>query len=229
MSDDRLTAEPVTADTREAPGTETSTVTPNRDVNRDVNADTDRFDRPVRAPAPIRANDARARATSGDLLANRPARGYSWPAFRPGDRAALTHGTRSPQLVDEAADLLISEIMADPELCPLLDRARYGPAVRTWARAEARAAMYGSWLAGLDLAEQIEPPRGGSVSPVEVARRLDETAARLADRLGLSPLSWARLRRDHVRGSLDLAAIWARYADDPTDRDPTDAPDYHGA
>jgi phage terminase small subunit len=108
-----------------------------------------------------------------------PARNYSWPPFQNGNEAALKHGARSPRKVEPRARELADALA---ELVPLGSPSDE-PMVWMLANQLARCELAWAWLAehGL-LTEQGEPqPVLRSLSTWE------NSASRLADRLGLTP------------------------------------------
>jgi hypothetical protein len=97
-----------------------------------------------------------------------PARGYSWPAFKPGNRAADKHGAYSPRLVKPIAERLRAELIAAAPCCGHL------------ARVEAQIRL--TWDA-LD--------RGADVS-ADRLDRLEARAHKLRSALGMNLTAWAR-------------------------------------
>ncbi|MCZ7531752.1 MAG: hypothetical protein M5U31_16315 [Acidimicrobiia bacterium] len=80
----------------------------------------------------------------------------------------------------------------------------YRPSLRSWAVAEVRCRRLATWIAAGEL------DKDGSPRPLSEALRTRETrASNERDRLGLSPLSRARLGRDVAAQNVDLARLWA--------------------
>ena len=141
-----------------------------------------------------------------------PKRGYSWPPFEPGHQVSLKHGAWSPRVVDPLAEELVATVAATVDWWRPCDR----PAIWAWARAEVRCQLLVEWLAG----------KGGDVNDdgtmrpaAEALTRLEATAGTLRARLGLDPLSRARLGRDVAGTQVDLARLWATEDRDATDDD----------
>ena len=133
------------------------------------------------------------------------------PPLEPGHTLTLHHGARSPRVLEPRAAEIAAAALADPATAYLSEPA-YEGSVRLWAMAQGRAELVGEWLDAKPIDEQLKPPKGGAVPPIEVWRKLAETALHAADRLGLTPLSRARLGRDVTAARFDLAKLWAEEA-----------------
>ncbi|HXN61400.1 MAG TPA: hypothetical protein VN886_13200 [Acidimicrobiales bacterium] len=134
-----------------------------------------------------------------------PARRYSWPTATPGNTIAMRHGAWSPRRIDPRAQELVDAIAPGVTWWQPCD----WPAVWAWARIEARVELLTEWLADkggdLDADDTVRPA-------ADLLTRLTVQAANMRARLGLDPLSRARLGRDTAAASVDLARLWA--ADD---------------
>ncbi|MGQ0479705.1 MAG: hypothetical protein ACT4O0_01540 [Pseudonocardia sp.] len=158
-----------------------------------------------------------------------PARGYSWPPFEPGNEVAVTHGAWSPRRVDPLATELVDTLLADPDVS-FLRAPAYRTALWAWGRAEAQVQLLTEYIAdngGIAEAlaehgseESDETHDGGRSRRVSRSRRvgsalaaLDRAEARAASlraRLGLDPLSRARLGRDVAAAQVDGAEFLTR-------------------
>lgn len=139
------------------------------------------------------------------------ARNYSWPPFGPDNRGvpappgnmrALQHGGYSPRKVDPLAADIIEQTRQHVTWWRPADEA----SVWAWARVEARVQLVTEWLTerGGDVADD------GAVRPAaDLLMRLEARAESMRSRLGLEPLSRARLGRDVAAQSLDVARFWA--------------------
>ena len=130
-----------------------------------------------------------------------PARRYSWEPFEAGNQVALKHGAWSPRRVDPRASELVELVSPTVSWWTPADR----PAVWAWARCEARIELLVEYLAELgDLDD------AGDVRPAsDLLTRLESQAMGHRARLGLDPLSRARLGRDTAAAQVDLARLWA--------------------
>jgi hypothetical protein len=115
-----------------------------------------------------------------------PARGYSWPPFENGNTKSLVHGARSPRVVDAAATILAESVVSE---APWLDAEIFQAAVWRYARAEARARLLSNYI--LEVAEDHPEQIGARLW--ESANGADNTASKMAESLGLTPLSRAKL------------------------------------
>ena len=79
------------------------------------------------------------------------------------------------------------------------------PAVWAWVRCEARCELLTEWLGAkgsdLDGDENVRPA-------ADLLNRLTKQAESMRSKLGLDPLSRARLGRDAAAGAVDLARLW---------------------
>jgi hypothetical protein len=155
-----------------------------------------------------------------------PRRGYSWAPFEPGHERSLVHGTRSPRTVGPLAERIEREARADPSWPDYLTSPEYGPAVAAWARSEAIVELLWRYLADQDvehwLTEQAREESEETRTPrrtrrISTARRVtnalaslqrwETTAANHRSRLGLDPLSRARLGKDVAAARVDIARV----------------------
>lgn len=122
----------------------------------------------------------------------RPKNERQHPPFTPGNVAAVTHGARSPRLVQEVADERLAGLLADPALPEYLRDSSYRPAVMDLCRAEAVVELLWSWLTQ----QPVDKPSKGVTGVLEQLRRHMSTVDGKRRSLGLDPLSRARLIRD---------------------------------
>lgn len=144
-----------------------------------------------------------------------PARGYSWPPFEKGhqlsvgNRGPVKHGAWSPRKIAPIAQQYLDGILTDPDVAYLRAPA-YRPALEAWAAAEARLCLVERWVSdliaehGMDRAAESGQ---GRTSPLELLRRYDAAAWTARGRLGLDPLSRARLGRDVAATQVDVVML----------------------
>lgn len=128
------------------------------------------------------------------------------PPFAKGNLIAMQHGAWSPAKVDPRAEDLVQRILGDESLV-FLQAPSYRPALYAWARAEARVQLLDEYL-GTDAVGDLESDRVKTAWTL-----LDKFSARAESarhRLGLDPVSRARLGKDVAQGrQADAAAIMA--------------------
>jgi hypothetical protein len=133
------------------------------------------------------------------------------PPFEPGNTIGERHGAYSPRKVDPLAAELVTRMLADPG-AGHLRHPSYRLALWAWGRAEAQAQLLTEYLAKRDEATGDE---GGDLEgdATKAAylplHRAEARANTLRTRLGLDPLSRARLGRDVAGGQLDTARAMA--------------------
>lgn len=156
------------------------------------------------------------------------ARGYSWPPFEPGNEVATRHGANSERRVGPLAEQLAAALLADQNTPSYIREPSYMSVVRAWSRAEAVVELLWRWLeqhdldaALTDLTETDEDTEmtKGSASKRTTSRHVESVltqlhrhevrAMNLRSRLGLDPLSRARLGKDVAAQRVDLARMFA--------------------
>ena len=124
------------------------------------------------------------------------ARGYSWPPAEPGNVLALQHGAYSPRHVLPKAAEIEAALLADAEIPAWLRTAQFAAARKAWAEAEAIADLLLTWLATLGMTELTTPRKAATKSPVDLWRSAHSHASNLRSKLGLDPVSYARIAKD---------------------------------
>lgn len=140
----------------------------------------------------------------------KPAGWWRWAPFEPGNQAALRHGAWSPRLVDPVAAEIVERMRADAtepgSPVAYLADPTYAASVAAWARVEARIQLLTEYLSGAGGDLDAE----GAVRPAaDLLTRLEGQAEKARARLGLDPLSRARLGRDVTASQMDLARLLA--------------------
>jgi hypothetical protein len=143
---------------------------------------------------------------------NELARGYSWPPFEKGHTLSLRHGAWSTRHVQPVATEILQSVLDDPQ-CEYLKAPRFAAELEAWAVAEARCRLLESYIAKLaegddtgvgDLADEA------TRAAWSLLHRCETRAQSGRDRLGLSPLSSARIGRDKAAAGIDVAMIMAQ-------------------
>lgn len=120
------------------------------------------------------------------------------PPFAEGNRLAVTHGAYSAERTDPIARRYLAEIADDPSL-EYLQQARFHAGLWLWASAMAKVELIAEWVDGQDI-EDAADSKAGKTSALELLRKWMATAQTWASRLGLDPLSAARLGKDVAQG-----------------------------
>lgn len=131
-----------------------------------------------------------------------PATGVEWspefegqrPPFQPGNTLAVTHGAYSSKRTDPIARRYIDELAGDPGL-EYLTAPRFHAAVWAWASTMAKVELLQEWVDGMPIQQAADSDKG-KTSALELLRKWMATAQTQAARLGLDPLSAARLGKD---------------------------------
>lgn len=120
------------------------------------------------------------------------------PPFQPGNNLALTHGVNVPSRVEPIAHKYLAEVQTDPSVA-YLQQPRFQASLWMWALAMAKVEMLQDWIADMPIDKAADSNRG-KVSPLELLRKWSATAQTQSARLGLDPLSAARLGKDIAQG-----------------------------
>lgn len=140
---------------------------------------------------------------SGNGWTPRPAKPYE-----PGNLAALKHGAYSPRKVDPVAVEILEATAATVTWWRPADM----PAAWAWARAEAQVQILTEYLA---VAGEASGDGVGDLDEDRVKaaylllHRAETRANSLRSKLGLDPLSRARLGRDVAAAEVDVARLMA--------------------
>lgn len=131
---------------------------------------------------------------------------------KPGNELGLRHGAYSPRRVDPLARELVEQTVAH---LPQLGAPQWAPAMWAWARAEAQVQLLVEYLS---VAGAVAGDGVGDLGDEKVRaaylllHRAEARADRSRARLGLDPLSAARLGRDKAAASVDVARLMAELA-----------------
>ena len=114
------------------------------------------------------------------------------PPFEPGHTLSTTAGHRSERRVAPLADQFVAALLEDESVPAYLSEPSFRPALVAWARAEAIAALLEDYISRVGLEKALS----GKAPLTEQLRRWDVTAANHRARLGLDPVSRAKIMRD---------------------------------
>ena len=141
-----------------------------------------------------------------------PPRRYSWPPVEAGNTVSLKHGARSPRIYEPLARDLLEQVRPAVTWWTTADE----PTIWAWAIVESRAHLIRTWLE--DRGSEVDEETGDVLGASRQLDRLDARCESLRSKLGLDPLSRARLGRDVAAGKVDLARLMAE-ADDGDEGD----------
>lgn len=125
--------------------------------------------------------------------------------YEPGNTAALKHGAWSPAVVEPKATEILEAVRPTVTWWTPADE----PAVQAWARTEARVQLIHEWL--VERGSELDA-EGEVLGAANMLTRLEKQAEGLRARLGLDPLSRAKLGKDTAVGHLSAAQAMAAEA-----------------
>lgn len=150
-------------------------------------------------------------------------------AFSPGNQLGVRHGAYSPAIVGPLAERIANDLLGDADTPDYLRRPVWRWAIAGWANAEAEAMLMRAWRAGMSAEESAtefsesaedetrpasgaaaRKARGKRILPsLEALHKVEVRAATLRGRLGLDPVSAAKLGGKLDEKAFDLALHWA--------------------
>ena len=138
-----------------------------------------------------------------------PANPRQHPPYQVGNAVSVQHGAYSPRTIDPLARELVDMVLADPANGHA-SQPQYRPALWAWARAESQCQLLTEYL--IKAGEDADNGLGDlDLDRVRTAHLLMHRAEARAmsgrTRLGLDPLSAARLGRDQAATGADMARI----------------------
>lgn len=111
----------------------------------------------------------------------------------------------SPARIKVLAQAIILRVLENPAMPDHLRSPLFRPSLDAWARTEAGLQMIYDWMS--DQIEQggtgamMVPPMPGTKAPMETWMLLERSAATLRSKLGMDPVSYAKIARDLGLGS----------------------------
>ena len=149
------------------------------------------------------------------------------PPFQAGNEVAIKHGAFTPKRVNPIAHGYIAGIQADPGLA-YLTRPAFADTLWLWATAMARVQILEAWVDDMNIDDAANSDRGKK-SPLDLLGTWSTRAATYASRLGLDPLSAARLGKDIAQGRQadaagELTRLRAQHEAATRKRTPDDPP-----
>ena len=127
------------------------------------------------------------------------------PPFQPGNQMAVKHGAHSPYRVDPLAHQFRDEILSSPDMA-YLTKPQYQATFWSYCRTAARVQLLEDYVDAMSMHEATRSDKG-QTSALELLRKWTATLTTLAARMGLDPLSYAKLGKDVVSTQVDLAKL----------------------
>jgi hypothetical protein len=131
--------------------------------------------------------------------------------FQPGHELSIEHGAFSPRKVDPLARELVDQVLANPDLTHLT-APQWRAALWAWGRAEAQCQLLSEYLikAGEDAGDGVGDLAKRRVRTAYLLlHRAEARANTQRTKLGLDPLSAAKLGRYKAAGAVDVARLMA--------------------
>lgn len=136
------------------------------------------------------------------------------PPFTPGNQLAVKHGAFSNMRVDPLANQFRDEILSSPKM-QYLTEPQYQGTFWAYCRTAARVQLIEDYVDEMTMRDAARSDKG-QTSALELLRKWTATLITLAARMGLDPLSYAKLSKDVVRTEVDLATLLSKRDDEPT-------------
>jgi hypothetical protein len=117
-----------------------------------------------------------------------------------GARGNWRNGLGSERTITHRAAAILEAMLSDPHCADHLRHSLFAASVMAWSRAEAMASLAWEWMerlyagGGADALFLPQPQIMKTAS--EVWLKHSESASRARDKLGISPVSYAKIRRD---------------------------------
>jgi hypothetical protein len=142
--------------------------------------------------------------SSGRAASGRAALGADLKPFEAGNELGLKHGAGTlahPELISRRGRLVaegIARLLLESDYCPeQLRMPVFAAQVESWSRREAQAKLIYDYMSGMTVEQRIAPVAEGSQnSVVDQWLKAEASAERARDKLGLTPASYAKIRRD---------------------------------
>lgn len=151
-------------------------------------------------PQPDGSGSLAVTSTTPEVATLYPA--WQRPPFEPGNTMAVTHGAESPRRVEPLAAEMIAEAT---EAAPFLSEPSFGPALKAWARAEARCALLAAYLDENGLLDSKGNPRPAT----RLMTQMETLALKQRTRLGLDAASRAGIEASLTSSAAAQASLEA--------------------
>lgn len=125
-----------------------------------------------------------------------------WEKLQPGHELTLSHGAYSDRRVSPVAERFATTAL---EQVDYLRDPSYTPALLAWARTEARIELLETWLDDNGMVDDDGKVAGAA----NLLAKFESQAAKQRERLGMDPLSRAKIRQMTASTSVDVAQLMA--------------------
>lgn len=127
------------------------------------------------------------------------------PPFQKGNELHLKSGAFSPRHVTPVAEAMHAAVIADDDL-KMLRMPAFQEALWDYCESAARLRLIKEWVSGMTIQAAADSERG-KTSALELERKWSVTVGNKRARLGLDPVSYAKIHATVNRASLDLATL----------------------
>jgi hypothetical protein len=108
----------------------------------------------------------------------------------------MVHGAYSDRVAGARAEVLMTSVLEDAECPDHLRSPMFRFTLGAWCRAESVASVLYEYIMTLSTEEMMTPRLAGTRAPVDLWKAADAHAANLRSKLGLDPVSYARIAKD---------------------------------
>ncbi len=130
------------------------------------------------------------------LAGEGPGAGHSWPPFQPGHTLSRIHGALSERDIVPQAEAIAAAVLEEAQCPDHLRSPAFRASLAGWARAEAVSSLLFDYLATLEVEAMLTLRQQATRAPVDLWRAAEAHAANLRSKLGLDPVSYARIAKD---------------------------------
>jgi hypothetical protein len=108
----------------------------------------------------------------------------------------MVHGARSERTIRPLAEQLMTSVLEDAQQPDHLRSPMFRFTLSEWCRAQAVSEVLFDYIDGLGPEEMMRPRLSGTKAPVDQWKAAAAHAANLRSKLGLDPVSYAKIAKD---------------------------------
>ena len=150
---------------------------------------------PLRGPRGVR-RPRQPTARHGDVGDWKPDFVDQRPPFGKGHTINQVHGAQNPRDVAMRAIRIRDQALENPAMPEHMRSEPFRASVEAWARTEAMASLLWDYIIGLGPEDMMTARLGGTKAPIDLWQILEQRAATMRARLGLDPVSYAKIIKD---------------------------------